>query len=296
MQYSGDEGSGTWLPVASSVRREKDNIPMTDAERERVAMFYAETYDDSVQDWPGEIEYYTEATAQMRVSPASILELGCGTGRVLMRLAANAGSAVGLDSSPQMLEVARRKSTGLNNVRWIEGDMRAFDLGEEFGLVLIPGHAFQHLNTVDDQLRCLQCVRRHLLPNGRLLVHVDHQDITWLAGITGREPGQFEARGRFTRSQNGHEIQSYGAWSYEPCSQTAVSEARWEELDADGRVVDAWQTARVRLHCVFRFEMEHLLARAGFAVEALYGDFNRGPLADDSSDMIWVASRSAAPG
>jgi len=269
---------------------------MNDAERERVALFYAETYDDSVQDWPGEIAFYSEMAAQVRVSAASILELGCGTGRVLMRLVADAGAAVGLDLSPRMLEVARRKSAGLNNVRWVEGDMRAFELGEEFALVLIPGHAFQHLNTGNDQLGCLQCVRRHLLPHGKLLVHVDHQDIPWLAGITGREAGQFEARDRFTRSQTGREIQAYRAWSYEPSSQTAISEARWEELDADGRVVDAWQTAPVRLHCVFRFEMEHLLARAGFDVEALYGDFHKGHLADDSSGMIWVASRAGGLG
>ena len=45
----------------------------------------------------------------------------------------------------------------------------------------------------------------------------------------------------------------------------------------------------MRLHCVFRFEMEHLLARAGLIVEALYGNFARQPLADTSSDMMWVA-------
>jgi hypothetical protein len=43
------------------------------------------------------------------------------------------------------------------------------------------------------------------------------------------------------------------------------------------------------LHCVFRFEMEHLLARVGLAVDAVYGDFSRHPLEDKSLDMIWVA-------
>jgi hypothetical protein len=47
----------------------------------------------------------------------------------------------------------------------------------------------------------------------------------------------------------------------------------------------------IRLHCVFRFEMDHLLARVGFEVEAVYGDFFRHELQDDSSGMIWVARR-----
>lgn len=63
----------------------------------------------------------------------------------------------------------------------------------------------------------------------------------------------------------------------------------WEELDAAGQVADRLDRRPIRLHVVHRFEMEHLLARAGFAVTALYGDFLRGEFQDESSDMIWVA-------
>lgn len=65
----------------------------------------------------------------------------------------------------------------------------------------------------------------------------------------------------------------------------------WEEIGTNGQVVNREETGPVRLHCVFRFEMEHLLARSGFAVEALYGDFFRHALLDDSSSMVWVARR-----
>jgi len=268
---------------------------MTQASDERAALFYAETYDDSMSDWPGEIDFYRETAAQARQVGGPILELGCGTGRVAIRIARDGGSVVGLDLSPHMLEVARRKGIGMDNVRWVEGNMRSFELGEPFALVLIPGHAFQHLNTVDDQLGCLTCARRHLMPAAHLVVHVDHQDMTWLAGLLAQKTVEFEPRGHFTRSLNGREIRSYRAWSYEPSTQTAFSQARWEEVDAEGRVVDTWQTPRVALHCVFRFEMEHLLARAGFEVQALYGDFYRHPLADDSTGMIWVARSAAGP-
>jgi hypothetical protein len=43
------------------------------------------------------------------------------------------------------------------------------------------------------------------------------------------------------------------------------------------------------LHCVFPFEMEHLLARVGFAEKVVYGDFFKNPLLESSSEMIWLA-------
>jgi len=61
-------------------------------------------------------------------------------------------------------------------------------------------------------------------------------------------------------------------------------------------VVDRWQTGSVQLHCVFRFEMEHLLARTSFSLEDVYGDFLRNPLDDTSPNMIWVARKPETTG
>ncbi len=256
---------------------------------ERTAAFYAQTYDESVPDWPGEIDFYRELAAEARRKGGAVLEIACGTGRVALRLAQNGVHVVGLDLSPQMLAVARQKSAGLDTVRWVQGDMRSFELGETFGLAIIPGHAFQNLNTPQDQVACLECIGRHLRAGGVLVVHLDHQDPSWLGDLVHEKGGVWEATERFRHPESGRQIQAYRAWSYEPSSQTAICQTAWEEVDADGQVVNRWQTQPVRLHCVFRFEMEHLLARVGFAVEAVYGDFYRHPLADRSSEMIWVA-------
>ena len=83
-------------------------------------------------------------------------------------------------------------------------------------------------------------------------------------------------------------IRTSRAWSYEPSTQTASVVTVWEEIGADGKVGDRWERGPIRLHCVFRFEMEHLLARVGFEVEALYGDFFRQELRDESTEMLWV--------
>jgi SAM-dependent methyltransferase len=262
---------------------------MSQSQDERGDQFYAETYDESVPDWPNEIDFYQEMAANAKHAGGSILELACGTGRVAIRLACSGVSVIGLDLSQDMLEVARRKSVGLANIRWVEGNMRSFQLDEVLGLVIITGHAFQHLNTPEEQVSCLECIKRHLMPGGQLVVHLDHPDLRWLGELLGQKDHPFELEGKFIRAATGGEIQSYRAWSYEPSTQTAIVRARWEEMDPDGHVTDSWQSAPARIHCVFRFEMEHVLARTGFTVDALYGDFSRHPLADNSSDMIWVA-------
>jgi hypothetical protein len=167
--------------------------------------------------------------------------------------------------------------------------MRSFDLGATFGLAIIPGHSFQNMLTPDDQLACLACIRRHLTPGGVLVVHLDHQDIAWLGGLCTGQKDAVTSVQEVIHPRTGRRVRTVKAWSYERSTQTALLTTVWEEIDADGTVVDRWQRGPVPLHCIYRFEMEHLLARVGFAVTALYGDFGRGALTDESSEMVWVA-------
>ena len=197
---------------------------------------------------------------------------------------------MGLDLSEAMLGVAREKSAGLDHIRWVQDDMRSFDLGETFGLIIIPGHSFQNLLTAADQAACLESIRRHLDTGGTLVVHLDHPERDWLGGLTSDQGGIFEESQRFTHPRTGREVRTLQAWWYEPATQTALSHKVWEELGPDGKVVDRLDRGAIRLHVVYPFEMEHLLARAGFEVAALYGDFLGHRFEDGSSEMVWVAS------
>ena len=249
----------------------------------------AELYDAIVADWPGEIDFYLELAVETRDRGLPVLEVGCGTGRIALRLAAAGVTVAGFDLSPEMLAVAQGKSSGVTNIRWIEADMRAFDLGETFGLVIVPGHAFQNLNIVEDQLAALACIRRHLADGGLLVIHLDHQEPGWLGEISGDKRGVMEPAGEVQDPATGHLIRTQRAWSYERASQTATTWSVSEEVDSADRVLSRWESGPTALHCIFRFEMEHLLARSGFRVEALYGDFFRGSLTEGSSEMIWLA-------
>jgi len=255
---------------------------------ERAREFYAETYDAVVPDWHGEIDFYRQLAAEANSRGEAVLEIACGTGRVTMRLAQEGINIVGLDFSPAMLSVARGKSLGMDNVRWVQDDMRSFDLGETFGLVIIPGHSFQNILTTEDQVATLESIKRHLAPGGVLVVHLDNLDLHWLGEISGERGGVFETVGSFTHPKTGQQIRTSQAWSYEPATQTATLQTVWEAVNAAGEAIDRWESGPLHFHCAFRFEMVHLLRRTGYVIDAVYGDFFRHELQKDSSEMVWV--------
>ena len=124
-----------------------------------------------------------------------------------------------------------------------------------------------------------------------MVVHLDHPEVDWLGRLAGDQGGVFAESQRFTHPRTGREVCTLQAWWYEPATQTAISHKVWEELGPDGEVVARLDRGAIRLHVVHPFEMEHLLARAGFGIAALYGDFSGQAFGDGSSEMVWVARR-----
>jgi SAM-dependent methyltransferase len=239
--------------------------------------------------WPGELKFYLDLASQAITQLRPVLEIACGTGRIAIPLAQAGASLTGLDISAPMLDVARANAAGIPNLRFVQADMCDFNLDEVFSLIISPGHSFQHLLTIDDQLDCLACLRRHLHPGGLLVLHIDHQDFSWLGDLRRDLGGVFRPAEEVIDSHTGHLVRTQRAWWYQPSTQTATSLTRWQVLDGAGQSLDQWEVGPVRFHCFFRFEMQHLLHRAGFQVEATYGDFHCGELNDASTDMIWLA-------
>lgn len=253
---------------------------------------YARLYDARGIGWPGELAFYRQlADAEGCAGPGGrgVLEVACGTGRVAVELAAHGCQVTGLDHSPSMLDVARAKTAG-SNPRWLLRDMRSFALAERFGLVLVPGHAFQSMLTADDQVATLRRIHDCLFPGGLACVHIDHPGIDWLSSlpVDGGEP---ELGPPIVEPGSGQPYRLACAWTYARATQTATAHIAWERLGPGGDVLDRAEAAPLPMHVVGRVEMEHALQRAGFTVEALYGDFSRGSFVDASSEMVWLARR-----
>jgi ubiquinone/menaquinone biosynthesis C-methylase UbiE len=125
----------------------------------------------------GDVAFYLGLARQAAAAGQPVLELAVGTGRVAVEVARAGIEVSGLDLSPAMLSVARRKAAGLSNLSLVEGDMADFELGRRFGLVYIPFRSFLLLTSVEQQRACLACVRRHLEPGGRFALNFFNPDL-----------------------------------------------------------------------------------------------------------------------
>jgi SAM-dependent methyltransferase len=254
---------------------------------------YAQLYDVWVNDWEGEVDFYRELIGHSSLKSDGVLEVACGTGRVTIQLAKDGIDITGFDLSPELLEFAHNKSLGMPNVNWLVGDMRTFEVGRQFGFVISPGHSFQFMTTPDDQVKCLEQIKAHLVPDGIFVLHIDHQDFDWIAGLLKNEKPVFQKSNRITHPTTNQEfIRSWG-WTFEPVTQTATVQVNWEEIDENGSIIQIWKMEPKQLHCIFPFEMEHLLKLVGFSIEAVYGDFFKSELTSQSGQMIWVARNKA---
>jgi len=239
-----------------------------------------------------DIDFYV---AEARTSGGPVLELGCGTGRVLLPTARVGIEITGLDGSVNMLARCRAKvdaepESVRSRVTLVRGDLAEFDLGRQFALITLPFRPFQHLLTPEQQLGCLRSARRHLAPMGRLIFdvfHVEPSSVFDKKWMEEREdaPATRLADGRIVR-------RTARIAGFHRAAQINDVEFCWYVTHTNGRREEVrWRTA---LRYSYRFELEHLLARAGLRVVALYGDIYRAPYGDDSPDMIFVSER--APG
>ena len=254
----------------------------------------SQLYDVVVPDWIGEVDFYRELIAHSPLAKThGVLEIACGTGRITLRFAKDGINITGLDISTEMLDVAQKKSIGIPNVNWALDDMRTFELETKFGWVIMPGHSFQFMTTPDDQVKCLEQIEKHLVTDGFAVIHVDNQNISWLADLIGKRESAHEIGGILKHPVTGEKFRQSCLWSYEPSTQTATCQNDWDQIDESGSVVETWKREPMRFHCLFRSEMEHLLRRVGFSIEAVYGDFFKSNLTYESPQMIWIAKKKA---
>jgi SAM-dependent methyltransferase len=243
--------------------------------------------------------YATRADVAFYVDEASsadgkVLELASGTGRVLLPIARSGKEIVGVERSRGMLDRCRAKLASeaeevQQRVRLHAADIRDFALEDRFAVAIIPFRAMQHILSIDDQLACLDCIRRHLVPGGRLVFDVFNPDFARLSAPTGEEfedtpdtplpdGSRFRRTGRIVAVHRVDQINDIELiYHIKPTGGGKVE-----------RRVHAFP-----MRWYLRFELEHLLARAGFSLECLYGNFDRSPLTSDSPEIV-VAARAGA--
>ena len=242
----------------------------------------AALYDQIFNDLDMDLSFYRRLA---RETHGPILEIGCGTGRVMLPCLKDGADLDGLDLSAPMLEALERKARALGlTARVHAGDMREFALPRRYALILIPFNAFLHNLDTEDQLRTLRCCREHLESGGRLVMHVSFFSSA-IVGETSAEPAlELETRD----PASGHLLQHFDHRTMDPVRQLQHSRNEIRELDAAGRVVSTRYT-ETDMRWIYPPELELLLRVAGYARWQIHGDFDLKPLESENDQMIVFA-------
>jgi SAM-dependent methyltransferase len=239
---------------------------------------HPEIYDRVMQSGPCE-EFYTYLA---RMADGPVLELACGTGRLTLPLARSGQQVVGLDTSPAMLHLAREKAvTEGVDVAFVEGDMRSFDIGQLFSLVVVSCNSLAHLTTNNDIRACLTRVARHLAPGGILAFDVVNPDIRALT----RPESESVRLDLGPNPGSGIAVEEFS--SYDPIRQVRV--LHWHVREPG---IALRELAPLTLRQFFPQELPLLLEGAGLELSTCYGDFAGNPLSVDGLNQICIARAS----
>lgn len=263
---------------------------MSDAVESRVlsARYYDDAYaaDEQLADVP----FYLELA---RSTGGPVLELGCGTGRVLLSIA-RAGIAVdGVDNSVPMLDRLRRKleleaGQDRERVSVYEGDMRNFRSQRKFALVIIPFRPLQHMYNVKDQLAALRTAAFHLRDGGLLAFDVYYPRFDKLNSGLGQEVLEMEWR---DPADPGQVIRRYYRKdSHDKIHQNIRLTFIFRTWRGDEIIRE--ETEGLQMSYYTYPHLRALFMLAGLEVAEEYGSFNKAPLDNHAPEMIFLLKKA----
>lgn len=206
-----------------------------------------------------------------------ILDLGCGTGRILIPIAKLGKEIIGIDNSEYMLEICKNKirkelNSKASKITLIKANITNFEFDEQFSLVIIPFGPFNYLNNVSEQINCLTCINRHLNSEKVLVFDI------WYPNnyeLIKSEHGYYVVKNQpYFKMPDGRKVQ----WGIKNKSVDYNKQLIFEEMYyninyPNGKKEKLIYPSSIRYF--YRYEIEHLLAFTGFKINKLYSDFNK---------------------
>ena len=214
-----------------------------------------------------EIGFYIEKISELG---GSCLDVGCGTGRVLIPLAHAGVEITGIDSSPEMIANCI-KNLEEENIKTdtIEGNMINFDLGKKFNSLIVPGGSFQLIHDYDDAILTLKNFRSHLQSGGTLIMSLfnpfyeishEHLDGVWRL-----------EKDEIIEDTNERAL-CHTCMDLDRCEQIMQVTNRYELLDESGIAKQSEvKTSLIRWYG--KYEIKLLLEKSGFSNITTHGDF-----------------------
>jgi SAM-dependent methyltransferase len=222
-----------------------------------------------------------------------VLEIGCGTGRILLPIARAGIEIHGVDASPHMLKILKERVAAepadvRGKVHFHQGDMRQVRLGRKFPLVIMPFRPMQHMHTLEDQLAALRTAALHLTPHGILAFDVFFPNFEKILAGVGQEVQEIEWP---VPGQPGKMIRRYYRKdSLDKIHQTIGLSFIFRTYDS-GKLVQE-ESEQFSMSFYTYPHLRALFQLAGLEPIAEYGSFNKTPLDNSSPEMIFLLRKS----
>ncbi len=243
-------------------------------------------YDLEHASYQDDVDLYLNYAA---ASGAPILEIGCGSGRLLLPLAQQGYEVVGVDSSLVMLKRAEERlhAAGLaQRVKLVEGDARTLALEQRFRLAFVGLSSFAHFTTRRDQQAVLDALAAHLLPNGVLLLDLPNADLRRLQ----QTEGQLFYQGTWSDAASHELVSHFLAATYDPVARI-MEVTHFYEVSSQGGALRR-TIVKTPLALLSQGEAELLVEQQGFRLLHTFGDYELNPCEEDSPRIIVVAAKT----
>jgi SAM-dependent methyltransferase len=242
-----------------------------------------------------DIEFFVDAAKSVK---GEVLEIGCGTGRVLIATARAGVRILGLEPCASMLSICREKiskepaEVQSRVIGLIAGDMRQFRLNRQFDLITIPFHPFCHLLTLEDQVRCLTTINQQLNDGGKLIFDLYTPALKHL--VEEKYSVEFWKEPEFTMPDGRRVVRRSRFLSRNLVTQVIDNEIIFDVVWPDAREEKFSYTFTFRYF--WRSEAEDLLKRCGFVIEDVFADYDKSAYGSKyPGELIFVARKKSLP-
>ncbi len=246
----------------------------------------ARYYDPENDDVQADLTLYSDLAESI---DGTILDVGCGTGRVMFHLAGEGHTIHGIDRSPQMLARARRKQSQRPDLRerctLIEGDILSDPLPTRYDLVILPYNTFMHLHVEGEQERALAALAAALADDGQIVIDIPNAGEAFAA----QDDGALTLERSFIEPETGNMVMQQSVSRIDRTAGRQYISWIYDEIDAQSLVHRT--VAPLVLRYVFPREMDLLLAAAGLRRIDHFGDYDGSPFEGECPRMIVVAGR-----
>jgi len=219
---------------------------------------FAKDYDNIFNVYKEDINFYKKEALR---SKGKVLEIACGTGRVYLELLKSGIDVYGIDISNEMLKVLKEKAEKLNlHPQIYKKNMKNFNLNDKFSLIIVPFRSFLHNLIIEDQIKTLKNIKKHLTKRGRLIINFYYPNPEMIAQT--KDKSKKNKSGTFFVNRIDQIIETIGS-----------------------------QSIRFKTSFVYKREFELLLMLAGFKKWKVYGGFNYKPLKNFKQEMVWIIEK-----